>query len=773
VPFPQATVLANVNSGSWHEFPRLTRDGLHLLFVGSSSGAPVNDQGLVIASREKVTSDFAPPQSLGTMFRTGIVSGPSLSGDDSVIYFSARRAGLTHHDLWVTRRVPKGSSGGDNTRVADADGLPLPAIAPFGSKAAREFQDIWAKHLNVEVETTNSIGMKLRLIPPGKFRMGAPDSDSDAMPQEKPQHSVTLTKPFFIGATEVTVAQFRKFVEATKYVTEAERDGKGAFDVGSKNRRPNYVWNKLNEIGLESSDDHPVRCVSWEDARQFCEWLGKAEGREYRLPTDAEWEFACRAGTQTRYSFGNEFDPLQVSGTNGSPLSPVAQFPANPFGLFDMHGNLNEICWDAGRAFTADAICDPVGPLDLSTPAVVRGGAVSSSPARLRSSQRYITDSRRSPESNFATYVKGFRVATSVESAMPQTKVDAQARLPKLELGEQLLSVKNAAGLKLGDLDGDGDLDLFVASLKGPCVVLLNDGRGHFTDSGQRLGDNASFAVALGDLDGDGDLDAFVCNSDDQEDAIWLNDGRGTFQRSTQSFPSGHSNDVALADVDGDKDLDVVVSNYHGNVTIWNNDGSGHFTRQQSIARIGNTGVALGDLDGDGAPDLVMTSIGGDNRVWLNDGQGHFTESEQQIELAKSTSVALGDLDRDGDLDLFITAHDGSQVWFNDGRGRFQASGQRLGDGLCEAVELVDLDADHDLDAVSIGGGFEFAKPRSVWRNNGQGRFAKDATTLKTGRSQALAVGDLDGDGDADVVLGNLAEPAEVWLNPSNQSTIP
>lgn len=772
-PWSPPKVLANVNSGNWQEFPRLTRDGLHLLFVGSSND--INSQGLVVASRNRITDDFYPAKSLGSMFHVGIVSGPSLSSDESTIYFSAKRAGMNHHDLWMTRRVPKGSTVPE-VPVTDADSKPLPAVAPFRREQAREFQNAWAKHLNIEGNLTNSVGMKLSLIPPGEFLMGAPEDDPDAQPQEKPQHKVRLTKPFYMGTTEVTVAQFYRFVEATQYVTQAESDGQGAFDVSQKVRRPNLVWNKLSETSQASSDEHPVRCVSWEDARQFCDWLSKTEGRTYRLPTDAEWEFACRAGTQTRYSFGNDFDAAFANSArsgSGSQLQVVGHFPSNPFGLFEMHGNLNEICWDSGRTFAADSVSDPLGSTELTTPTVVRGGAISSPPARLRSSQRYLTDARNFPDENFATLVKGFRVIASVESANPQTKMAAKAKPPKLELGGQLPSVKNATGLKLGDLDGDGDLDLFVAMLKAPCVMLRNDGHGHFTDSRQQLGNNASFAVALGDLDGDGDLDAYVCNSDDQADAIWLNDGHGTFQRSPQSFPLGMSNDVALADIDGDKDLDVVVSNFRGFVTIWSNDKSGRFTSQQTIARTENTGVALGDLDGDGDADLVMTNFSGENRVWLNDSHGTFTDSDQLIELAKSTSVALGDLDQDGQLDLFITANDVSQVWFNNGKGQFQASEQRLGNGFCEAVELLDLDADHDLDAVSIGGGFETPKPGTVWRNNGKGRFAKVATTLKPSRTQALAAGDLDGDGDTDVVFGNLGEPAAVWLNQSNQSTIP
>jgi eukaryotic-like serine/threonine-protein kinase len=289
---------------------------------------------------------------------------------------------------------------------------PAPAIAPFESAQAKKHQDAWANHLGVPVETTNSVGAKMILIPPGEFLMGAPDSDADASPHEKPQHRVTLTKPFAIGATEVTNRQFRQFVVATGYVTQAESDEQGAFDLHPKARQPSLIWNKLGK------DETPVRCVSWEDARRFCEWMTQTEGRVYRLPTEAEWEFACRAGTATRYSFGNNFsDTPAPPGTDSTPLLPVAQLPANPFGLFDMHGSVNEMCWEAGRSFTSEPVTDPLGSLLMNGPAVVKGGAVSSRAARLRSSNRYLSDARHFPGRDFATIVKGFRVVAEIGSS--------------------------------------------------------------------------------------------------------------------------------------------------------------------------------------------------------------------------------------------------------------------------------------------------------------------------------------------------------------------
>jgi len=287
---------------------------------------------------------------------------------------------------------------------------------------AQRLQQEWANRLGIPVEASNSVDMKLRLIPPGEFLMGATETDQDALPTEKPQHKVTLTSPWYLGATEVTVGQFRKFVDAENYVTEGESDGKGAYGLQPKERRPENVWKSIHS-GIVDAESLPVTCVSWQDARNFCGWLSKQEGVVYRLPTEAEWEYACRAGTRTRYSFGDAFDSEKANSAKdgNAVVRPVAQYPANPFGLFDMHGNVNELCLDMGLVYTNEALTDPIGPEGETV--VVRGGAVSSSPLRLRSSNRYVNDRRSFPNSNFATLIKGFRVVREIKAPAPANPV--------------------------------------------------------------------------------------------------------------------------------------------------------------------------------------------------------------------------------------------------------------------------------------------------------------------------------------------------------------
>ncbi len=210
---------------------------------------------------------------------------------------------------------------------------------------------------------TNGIGMKLVMIPAGEFLMGSPPSEELRMEDER-QHRVRITRPFYLSVHEVTVGQFRQFVEETGYRTDAERDEGRHFALDTSRWKPDpgapYSW---RNPGFSQGDDHPVVAVSWNDAAEFCQWLSRKEAAPYRLPTEAEWEYACRAGTTTCFFSGDCKDSLEgvanirdgslypglgfVSWSDGYRFtSPVGCFQSNPFGLYDMHGNVWEWCLD-------------------------------------------------------------------------------------------------------------------------------------------------------------------------------------------------------------------------------------------------------------------------------------------------------------------------------------------------------------------------------------------------------------------------------------------
>ena len=237
---------------------------------------------------------------------------------------------------------------------------------PFDASEARRRQGETAQTIGRPIEMANSIGMKLRLIPAGAFMMGSPEDEKGRGNDEGPVHRVRITKPFYLGVYEVTVGQFRKFVDATGYKTEAETDGKGGWGYTGTEEKPfkqdpKYTW---RDTGFSQSADSPVVDVSWNDAAAFCEWLGRKEGMAYRLPTEAQWEYACRAGTLSRYSHGDAAEGLaevgNVSDTTANKkfalwmtisavdrqkmgtakhsdgyvfTAPVGRFRANAFGL--------------------------------------------------------------------------------------------------------------------------------------------------------------------------------------------------------------------------------------------------------------------------------------------------------------------------------------------------------------------------------------------------------------------------------------------------------
>jgi formylglycine-generating enzyme required for sulfatase activity len=219
---------------------------------------------------------------------------------------------------------------------------------------------------------TNSIGMQLVAIPAGKFVMGSPPQEIDRwlkvvgenwekrhLLAEGPEHEVEITRPFHMGATEVTVGQFRQFVTDKKYPVGDDR------------------W---TNPGFVQTDDHPVGFVSWNNAVDFCAWLSAKEGRTYRLPTEAEWEYGCRAGTKTRFSFGdNDADlPLYawLDPHSGRQTHAVGRLRPNAWGLYDMHGNAWEWCQDGfdPNYYKTGPRKDPPG-LDSNAERVLRGSS--------------------------------------------------------------------------------------------------------------------------------------------------------------------------------------------------------------------------------------------------------------------------------------------------------------------------------------------------------------------------------------------------------------
>jgi serine/threonine-protein kinase len=225
-------------------------------------------------------------------------------------------------------------------------------------------------------EITNSLGMKLVRIPPGKFLMGSSQGDPNHREDETPAHEVTIAQPFYLAAHLVTVGDFREFVEATGYKTSTKQAG--------------HYW---LEPGWEQTDEHPVACLSWHDATAFCDWLTKKEKRTYRLPTEAEWEYACRAGSTTAYSFGDDAAQLDEHGwhrgNSGNKAHPVGEWKPNPWGLYDMHGNLLQWCgdWYDAKFYDKSDGKDPRGPAHGSQ-RVLRGGSWNSTPLECRSAYR-------------------------------------------------------------------------------------------------------------------------------------------------------------------------------------------------------------------------------------------------------------------------------------------------------------------------------------------------------------------------------------------------
>jgi formylglycine-generating enzyme required for sulfatase activity len=262
---------------------------------------------------------------------------------------------------------------------------------------------------------TNSLGMNFVWIPAGEFMMGSPESDPLTRPLEKRAHSVRITRPFYLSVHEVTVGQFREFIKATGYRTDAESRGRGGHVYDAERdellQDPHYLWCSPT-AGKSAEDNEPVVQVSWNDAVAFCRWLSKREGRVYRLPTEAEWEYACRARSRGRWCMGDDVKDLGAfawTETNSGLLAlphphPVGRKAPNAFGLFDMHGNVWEWTQDRFAPYPDGPEVDPVGPT-IPIERVLRGGSWEKGELMQTRS-----GARRDSLPDYAYFAYGFRV---------------------------------------------------------------------------------------------------------------------------------------------------------------------------------------------------------------------------------------------------------------------------------------------------------------------------------------------------------------------------
>jgi serine/threonine-protein kinase len=293
--------------------------------------------------------------------------------------------GLTSEPL---RKIPEAV---DAAVQAAASGPVSSSVTASGPTAAGQKTAVATPSAN-----TPRPPFQLRMvdIPAGQFLMGRAIDETFILPQEMPRRTVTFSVPFRISACEITVGQYREFVEATGYRTEAERSGQGGW-LSSRSssygrQDPAFIW---SAPGYAVQDDMPVTMVSWEDAVAFCEWLSHRERRTIRLPTEAEWEYCCRAGTTGVHPFPSEEIDLFVwshrtAGDNFIPR-PVGTRQPNGWGLYDMIGNVREWCadWYAETAYTAEITDFPSGPLTGEF-RVIRGGCFMDLKAFLRASHR-------------------------------------------------------------------------------------------------------------------------------------------------------------------------------------------------------------------------------------------------------------------------------------------------------------------------------------------------------------------------------------------------
>ncbi|OUJ73542.1 FG-GAP-like repeat-containing protein [Hymenobacter crusticola] len=410
----------------------------------------------------------------------------------------------------------------------------------------------------------------------------------------------------------------------------------------------------------------------------------------------------------------------------------------------------------------------------------------------------------RPGETVFGSVTTAAQSTSNATLGLPQVFqfTTAAATSPGTFAGGSEVSVGNKPqSVVLGDVDGDGDLDMMTANnsstnlISGLVSLRLNKGDGTYdnTYSSEReinVGPGP-YNLLLGDVDGDGDLDLLSASANGNTISVRLNDGKGIFVgNSSTPFSGGPEvyvesspHALALGDVDGDGDLDLLAANYTSaisstgsTVSVRLNNGSGFFSGGSEVA-VGSrpTALALGDLDNDGDLDLVVPSSNAFSvAVRFNNGGGTFSGTQTVNVANNPEAVTLGDVDGDGDLDMLVgnTGTNSVSVRLNDGSGAFSGTQNvTVADGP-RTINLADVDGDGDLDLLTASygrvafSGIVNGTTASVRLNNGSGVFSGTQNVTVGTQPNGLAVGDVDNDGDLDFVTANtVSNTVSVRLN--------
>jgi len=370
-----------VNRSDFDSSPFLSSDGLSLLFESDRPGGQ-GATDLWICARRLPSKPFGQSVNLGPIVNSlGEDASPVFSADGQTLFFASNRpGGHGSYDLWMTRIEQRGGPTAPHAVAGLPKGAPTPkpgqapplAVAPFDATQARGHQQAWADYLGVPVEREVRLPggeeLTLMLIPPGEFLMGSTAEEQakfleeakpaknqmaiDQVRSEGPQHRVRITRPFYLGKYEVSQVQWQAM-------------------MGS------------NPSKFKDNPSHPVVQVSWDDIQPFLTKLNEgalAEEMKFALPTEAQWEYACRAGTTTFWHSGDSEAALQEHGwfkaNSGGKTHPVGQLRPNAFGLYDMYGNVWEWCadWFAANYYAKAPADDPSGG-PTGSDRVSRGGS--------------------------------------------------------------------------------------------------------------------------------------------------------------------------------------------------------------------------------------------------------------------------------------------------------------------------------------------------------------------------------------------------------------